>query len=75
MASDLHGLRERVPLLEERIDQGFRALKSDLSFAFNDIRKNNLAQERNEKAIDGLRRDVVDLQQRVTALEETRGAS
>jgi chromosome segregation ATPase len=75
MAGDLHGLRERVPMLEERIDQGFRALKSDLNFAFSDIRKNNLAQERNEKVIDGLRHDVADLKQRVTALEGTRDAS
>jgi hypothetical protein len=33
--SDFQDLRDRVPLLEERIDNGFRALKSDLTFAFS----------------------------------------
>jgi hypothetical protein len=36
MAIDLLDLRDRVPLLEERVDNGFRALKSDLNFAFSD---------------------------------------
>ena len=36
MSNDLLDLRDRVPLLEERVDNGFRALKSDLNFAFSD---------------------------------------
>jgi outer membrane murein-binding lipoprotein Lpp len=75
MSNVLIDLRERVPLLEERVDNGFRALKSDLNFAFSDTRKALAGQERNERAIEGLRREIGSLQQRVTALEQTRQAS
>jgi hypothetical protein len=39
LASDLRYLRDRVPSLEERIDNRLRTLKSDLLLAFNDTRK------------------------------------
>jgi hypothetical protein len=39
MAVDLLDLHDRVPLLEERVDNGFRALKSDPNFAFSDARR------------------------------------
>jgi chromosome segregation ATPase len=75
IAGDILDLRDRVPLLEERIDTGFRALKSDLNFAFSDIRKIGAAQERSDKAIDGLRRELAGLQQRLATLESIKGAS
>lgn len=75
LATDLFYLRERVPLLEERMDNGFRALKSDLTMAFSDIRKITTGQDRHERSIEALRRDMLDLQQRLSALEQARGTS
>src|SRR5262245_22425914 len=72
MSNDLLDLRDRVPLLEERVDNGFRALKSDLNFAFSDSRKAATANDRSEKAIDGLRREIASIQQRLAALENER---
>jgi chromosome segregation ATPase len=74
MAGDIVDLRDRVPILEERIDTGFRALKSDINFAFGDIRKISAAQQRSDKAIDGLKRELADLQQRLAALESGESA-
>ncbi len=73
--SDFQDLRDRVPLLEERIDNGFRALKSDLTFAFSDIRKIAAAQDRGDKAIEGLKREIAGLQQRLAALEGRQSTS
>jgi chromosome segregation ATPase len=73
--SDFQDLRDRVPLLEERIDNGFRALKSDLTFAFSDIRKIAAAQDRGDKVIEGLRREIAGLQQRLAALEGRQSTS
>jgi chromosome segregation ATPase len=75
LATDLFYLRERVPLLEERMDNGFRALKSDLTMAFSDIRKITTGQDRHEHSIETLRRAMLELQQRLSALEQGRGAS
>jgi chromosome segregation ATPase len=75
MSNDLLDLRDRVPLLEERVDNGFRALKSDLNFAFSDSRKASLAHDRNDKAIEGLRREIASIQQRLSALEHTKDDS
>lgn len=75
MAGDLLDLRDRIPLLEERVDNGFRALKSDLNFAFSDARKASTTQRGYEKAIDGLRQELTDIQQRLAALERSQGAS
>ena len=75
MSIVLLDLRDRVPLLEERVDNGFRALKSDLNFAFGDARKASLAQNTYEKNIDALRKEVASLQQRVTLLERSQGTS
>jgi chromosome segregation ATPase len=75
MAAVLLDLRDRVPLLEERVDNGFRALKSDLNFAFSDARKVSMAQNNYEKTIDALRKEVASIQQRLTALERSQGAS
>jgi chromosome segregation ATPase len=75
IASDLLYLRDRVPLLEERIDNGLRALKSDLGLAFNDMRKISAAQERSDRALDGMKRELAGVQQRMAALEGARGAS
>jgi chromosome segregation ATPase len=75
IASDLLYLRDRVPLLEERIDNGLRALKSDLGLAFNDMRKISAAQERSDRALDGMKRELAGVQQRMAALEGMRGAS
>ncbi|SRR6266545_1838712 len=75
IAGDLRDLRDRVPLLEERIDNGFRALKSDLNFAFSDIRKISAAQERGDKTIDMLRRELASLQQRLATLEGGHGSA
>jgi chromosome segregation ATPase len=75
MSSDLLDLRDRVPLLEERVDNGFRALKSDLNFAFSDSRKAAVAHDRNDKAIEGLRREIASIQQRLAALENAKGAA
>src|SRR5262245_38005160 len=75
MSNDLLDLRDRVPLLEERVDNGFRALKSDLNFAFSDSRKAAVAHDRSEKAIDGLRREIASIQQRLAALENAKGSS
>src|SRR5262245_17179058 len=72
MSNDLLDLRDRVPLLEERVDNGFRALKSDLNFAFSDSRKAAVAHDRNDKAIEGLRREIASIQQRLAALENER---
>jgi chromosome segregation ATPase len=74
MAGDLHDLRDRVPLLEERVDNGFRALKSDLNFAFSDARKVSAAQTNSEKAIEALKRELASVQQRLAALERSKGA-
>jgi chromosome segregation ATPase len=75
MATVLLDLRDRVPLLEERVDNGFRALKSDLNFAFSDVRKISMLQNNSEKSIDALKRDVASIQQRLTALERSQSAS
>ena len=75
MSNDLLDLRDRVPLLEERVDNGFRALKSDLNFAFSDSRKAAVAHDRNDKAIEGLRREIANIQQRLAALENARNGS
>jgi len=75
MSNDLLDLRDRVPLLEERVDNGFRALKSDLNFAFSDARKAAVAHDRNDKAIEGLRREIASIQQRLAALENARNSS
>ena len=75
LSSDFVYLRDRIPLLEERIDNGFRALKSDLSFAFSDTRKIGAAQERSDRTIDMLKRELAGLQQRMAALEGAKGAS
>src|SRR5262245_16727725 len=75
MSNDLLDLRDRVPLLEERVDNGFRALKSDLNFAFSDSRKAATAHDRNDKAIEGLRREIASIQQRLAALENARSGS
>ena len=75
MSNDLLDLRDRVPLLEERVDNGFRALKSDLNFAFSDSRKASAAHDRSEKAIEGLRREIASIQQRLAALENARSDS
>jgi chromosome segregation ATPase len=75
LSSDFVDLRDRIPLLEERIDHGFRALKSDLNFAFSDIRKISVAQEGSDWSIDLLRRELAGLQQRMAALEGAQGAS
>jgi chromosome segregation ATPase len=75
MSNDLLDLRDRVPLLEERVDNGFRALKSDLNFAFSDSRKAAVAHDRNDKAIEGLRREIASIQQRLAALENARNSS
>src|SRR5262245_30437358 len=72
MSNDLLDLRDRVPLLEERVDNGFRALKSDLNFAFSDSRKAAVGHDRNDKAIEGLRREIASIQQRLAALENER---
>ena len=72
MAGDFRELRDRVPLLEERIDNGFRALKSDLSFAFSDTRKLTASQDRSDRTIEGLKRELASLQQRIAALEGAR---
>jgi chromosome segregation ATPase len=69
MMGDLIYLRDRVPMLEERIDNGFRALKSDLNLAFSDIRRISGAQERGDKSLDALRKELASLQQRIAALE------
>ncbi len=69
MAGDLLDLRDRVPLLEERVDNGFRALKSDLNFAFSDARKAGTAQRSYEKAIDALKQELASIQNRLAALE------
>ena len=75
MSNDLLDLRDRVPLLEERVDNGFRALKSDLTFAFSDSRKAAVAHDRSDKAIEGLRREIASIQQRLAALENARSGS
>jgi chromosome segregation ATPase len=75
LSSDFLDLRDRIPLLEERIDNGFRALKSDLNFAFSDIRKSSAAQERSDRTIDMLKRELAGLQQRMAAIEGAQGAS
>jgi hypothetical protein len=75
MSNDLLDLRDRVPLLEERVDNGFRALTSDLNFAFSDSRKAAVAHDRNDKAIEGLRREIANIQQRLAALENARNGS
>ena len=69
IAGDLLDLRDRVPLLEERVDNGFRALKSDLNFAFSDARKAGTAQRSYEKAIDALKQELASIQNRLAALE------
>ena len=51
------------------------ALKSDLNFAFSDIRKISSAQERGDRAIESLKRELAGLQQRMAALEGAGGAS
>lgn len=75
MAGDLIDLYDRVRLLEERVDNGFRALKSDLNFAFSDARKASTTQRSYEKATDALRQELTDIQQRLAALERSQGAS
>jgi hypothetical protein len=75
IASDLLYLRDRVPLLEERIDNRLRALKSDLGLAFNDMRKISVAQDRSDRALDGMKRELAGVQQHLAAMEGTRGAS
>jgi predicted nucleic acid-binding Zn-ribbon protein len=86
LLSDVRDLRERVTLFEERLDNGFRALKSDLNFAFSDIRKISIAQERSdrmieefkrekEKEIEGLKRELAGLQQRLEILEGRQSTS
>jgi chromosome segregation ATPase len=75
MSNDLLDLRDRVPLLEERVDNGFRALKSDLNFAFSDSRKAAVGHDRSEKAIEGLRREIASIQQRLAALENAKSGS
>ena len=75
MLTGLLDLRERVPMLEERVDQGFRALKSDLNFAFSDARKVNAMQRNYDKAIDGLKEELADVQVRLTVLESKQANS
>jgi len=75
MATDLLDLRDRVPLLEERVDHGFRALKSDLNFAFSDARMAITGQRTNDKAFDALRQEIVGIQQRLAALESKRSGA
>jgi hypothetical protein len=73
IASHLLYLRDRVPLLEERIDNGLRALKSDLGLAFNDMRKISAAQERSDRMLDGMKCGLAGVQQRMAAMEGMRG--
>jgi outer membrane murein-binding lipoprotein Lpp len=75
MASDLLYLRDRVPLLEERIDNGFRSLKSDLGLAFSDIRNLTTSQSHYERMVGVLRQELASLQQRLAALEAGREAA
>jgi chromosome segregation ATPase len=75
IATDLLDLRDRVPLLEERVDHGFRALKSDLNFAFSDARIAITGQRTNDKAFDALRQEIVGIQQRLSALENKRSGT
>lgn len=71
---DVRELRDRLLLVEERVDNGFRSIKIDIGLAFCDIGKVNGVQERQGGAIEALQRDMADVQPRVSAQESARGA-
>jgi len=75
LSSDFLDLRDRVVLLEERVDHGFRALRSDLKYAFADARRATTMGERHDKAIDELRGELAGLRERLAALESAQGGS
>ncbi len=55
IASDVFDMQERLRMVEDRVRDGFHALKSDLQAAFGDIRTIRTTQNRHDKTIAALR--------------------
>lgn len=72
MMTDLLYLRERVPLLDDHIANGFRMQKNDVQFAFSDMRRLTETQKNGDTTLAELQHELFALQQRIATLEAAR---
>jgi chromosome segregation ATPase len=70
--SELYGIQERLSGVEERVHNGFHALKDDLTLAFKDIQRFRSDYTRRADQAD---REIKAAMRRLDALEEGRSAS
>jgi chromosome segregation ATPase len=69
IAADIFDMQERLRMVEDRVREGFHALKSDFQVAFSDIRAIRKTQNRQDTAIAALHDERAGIQQRLSALE------
>jgi chromosome segregation ATPase len=69
MAADIFDMQERLRMVEDRVREGFHALKSDFQVAFSDIRAIRKTQNRHDTTIAALHDERAVIQQRLSALE------
>src|SRR5262245_33398311 len=72
IAADMFDVQERLRMVEDKVRDGFHALKSDVQAAFGDIRAIRTTQNRHDKTIASLRDEPALTQARLAALEEAR---
>jgi chromosome segregation ATPase len=69
IAADFFDMQERLRMVEDRVREGFHAIKSDFQVAFSDIRAIRKTQNRHDTTIAALHDERTAMQQRLSALE------
>lgn len=69
IAADIFDMQERLRMVEDRVREGFHAIKSDFQVAFSDIRAIRKTQNRHDTTIAALHDERAIVQQRLSALE------
>ncbi len=69
IAADIFDMQERLRMVEDRVREGFHALKSDFQVAFSDIRALRKTQNRHDTTIAALHDERAVIQQRLSSLE------